>query len=154
MANNSAPSRPKVSGEENREQREIKYKEQVWGRDTTSARFLQEDQEKTGFVHTRDSRGERIQDSRCEPHVEQTRHRSVRHGNQTEQDSPRPTGLYTSSSATNQESRRNMKNYPVTGANAIQLPFLQTKRYTPARTLKQTNSILLQLAGYTRYEKN
>ena len=155
MTYNSVPSRPRMPEEENKEQKELKYKKQVRGRNATSARFLQEDQEKIGLVHTRDFREERTQDPRCKPHAEQTKHRSGRrHGNQTEQDSPRSMGLHTSNSATNQESRRNMTNCPVTGANAIQLPFLQTKRHTPARTLQQTNSILLQLAGYTRHEKN
>ena len=165
MVNNSAPSsraaRPKVSGEENRDQKELRYKEQSRGWNTTSIEFLREDHGKTGFVHKRDFRGERIEDSMCNPHVEQARQRPVKNGidqvrycNKTERDGLHFAGPHSSSSATNQKSQRNIQNYPVTGANAIQLPFPQPKRHTPVRTLQQTNSILLQLAGYTRHEKN
>ena len=61
VVSNSAPSsraaRPKVSGKEDRDQKDFRYKKPSRGWTTTSSEFPWDDQEKTGFVQKRNFRG-------------------------------------------------------------------------------------------------
>ena len=161
IANHNIPS-DRIVRLEMPEHADVRHEEQSRGGITTPTDSPCYSLEATRYIRKRKYREEGTEESMQSNHVKQERQRQVKNKNNSvepqnkkEQDFQRFTRPHILSPTTNLRCQRNPQNLsPATGANAIPLSSSQPMKHIPARTLQQTNRILLQLAGYIEDGKN